>query len=135
MGWLKDLLLGKPKVMPVSVNDGNFQAEVFKSKVPVLLDVWGPGCQPCKRLESVIINLATKYQGKIKVAEINAAANPKTMRRLRVSGTPTVIFFKKGRELERVVGFRGTMYFEEAIEELFPEAFDEGLQEAAGGAK
>ncbi len=118
MGWLRNLVLGKPKVMPVSVNDANFHEEVYRSKVPVVLDVWGPGCQPCQRMEPIIIDLATRYEGQVKVAEMNAAASPKTMRKLHVMGTPTVIYFKNGSELERVVGFRGSGYHNEVVETL-----------------
>ena len=118
MGWLKNILLGKPKVMPVSINDGNFRKEIFESELPVVLDVWGPGCPPCKRMEPIIVDLATRYQGQVKVAEMNAAASRRSASRLRVSGTPTVIYFKKGAEVERVVGFRGSLYHFETIEEI-----------------
>jgi len=119
MGWFKDLLVGKPKAMPVSVNDGNFQEEVLRSALPVVLDVWGPGCLPCKRLEPIVVDLATRYQGKVKVAELNAAAAPHTTARLGVRGTPTVIYFRQGgQEVERVVGFKGSLYHAEVIEQL-----------------
>lgn len=118
MGWLKNMILGKPKVMPTSINESNFQAEVFKSEQPVVLDVWGPSCAPCKRLEPVIVDLATRYAGQVKFGELNAAANPKLMRRLRVSGTPTIIYFRNGSELERTVGFRSSLYLSQTIDEV-----------------
>ncbi len=118
MGWLTELFGGKRKVMPVSVNDGNFQAEVFKSELPVVLDVWGPSCAPCKRLEPIVVDLATRYGGRVKFGEVNAAANPKLMRKLRVSGTPTLIYFRNGSELERTVGFRGSLFLSQTIDEL-----------------
>jgi hypothetical protein len=61
----------------------------------VLLDVWGPGCAAVQAVEPIVIRLATKYQGRVKVAEINAADNPRTMRKLGVMGTPTVLYFKE----------------------------------------
>lgn len=129
MGWLEKLLAGKPKVMPVSVNDRNFQEEVLRSELPVLLDVWGPGCMPCKRLEPIIIELATRYQGQVKVAELNAQAAPETAARLGVRGTPTVIYFRKqGQEVDRVVGFRGSPYHEEVIEQELLEGVKEGQE-------
>lgn len=122
MGWFKKLLgLDKPPVNVVSVTDSNFTAEVMKSDVPVLLDVWGPGCAPCARLAPVVMELSSKYAGRLKVAELNSADSPKTASRLHVMGTPTVIYFWQGKEQERIVGFRGQMYHEDYLEnELLP---------------
>lgn len=94
---------GAPKVMPVHVNDSNCVAEVMRSDVPVVLDVWGPGCGPCKMMEPIVISLAGRYQGRVKVAELNAAESGATAARLGVLGTPTILFFKGRREVDRVV--------------------------------
>lgn len=118
MGWFKNLLTGTPKVMPVSVNDTNFHQEVLRSELPVVLDVWGPGCAPCKQLEPIIVDLATRYQGRVKVAELNAQAAPRTAAKLGVRGTPTVIYYKPGgRVVDRAVGFKGSLYHTEVIEQ------------------
>lgn len=118
MGFLSKLFGPKePEVWPVHVDDENFKAEVSRSREPVLLDVWGPGCAPCKQLEPIIVRLARRYQGRVKVAEMNAADSPKTMERLGVMGTPTVLYFKNGHVVERVVGFRGELYHQEFIEQ------------------
>jgi thioredoxin 1 len=106
----------EPKVWPVHVDDNNFAAEVRRSSLPVLLDVWGPMCAPCKQMEPIIFRLAKQYQGRVKVAEINAAAAPLTMQRLFVRGTPTVIYFKNGQEVERIVGLRGEHYHQSFID-------------------
>lgn len=117
MGILSKLFGPKePRVMPVHVDDDNFKTEVRQSRVPVLLDVWSPLCAPCRQMEPVIIRLATRYKGRVKVAEINASAAPHTMQKLFVSATPTVIYFKKGQELERVEGFRGELYHQDLID-------------------
>lgn len=100
----------------MTVNDENFEAEVLGSDLPVLLDVWTPTCVHCDRLVPVIVGLATRYQGALKVAEINGAESPRTMASLGVRGTPTVIYFYRGREVERVVGFRGSLYHQDYIE-------------------
>ena len=118
MGLLSKLFGDKqPEVWPVHVDDDNFAAEVRRSELPVLLDIWGPGCAPCKQLEPIIVRLAQRYQGRVKVAEMNAAASPRTMTKLGVKGTPTVLYFKKGAVVERVVGFRGELYHQEIIDE------------------
>lgn len=106
----------EPKVWPVHVDDENFAAEVRRSSLPVLLDVWGPTCAPCKQMEPIIFRLAKQYQGRVKVAEINAAAAPRTMKKLFVTGTPTIIYFDRGQEVERVVGLRGEHYHQQLID-------------------
>ena len=116
MGLLSKLFGGAPKVMPVNVDDSTFEREVLRSELPVMLDVWGPDCLPCRHLEPIVMRLAARYQGRVKVAEVNAAAAPRTTARLGVQGTPTVVFFRRRREVERVVGFRGEAYLDEVIQ-------------------
>ena len=117
MGWLSKLFGGTPKKQPVHVNDGNFKEEVLESTLPVVLDVWGPNCGPCQQLEPIIMALAARYDGKVKVAELSAADSPNAARHLRVQGTPTVVYFRNGREVERTVGFRGELWHREIIEQ------------------
>jgi thioredoxin 1 len=119
MGILSKIFGEKKKVQPVSVTDENFEDEVRRSDLPVMLDIWGPSCVHCRRLEPIIMRLASRYEGKIKVAEMNAAAARRTAMVLGVRGTPTVIYFKGGREIERVAGFRGELYHSEIIETEF----------------
>jgi thioredoxin 1 len=117
MGLL-DVLRGKrsPKVQPAHVDDGSFLAEVLRARQPVVLDVWSPGCGPCAMMEPIVMDLASTYQGRVKVAELNASEAPGTAARLGVMGTPTVLFFKGGREVHRVVGFVGSSYLREVVE-------------------
>ena len=125
MGLLARLFSGREKIQPVSVDDENFAGEVLESDLPVLLDVWGPGCAPCQKLAPIIVDLATEYEGKVKVAEMNAAAAPRTMARLGIRGTPTVVYFAGGRVVERIVGFRGSLYHRDFIDnELLPSLED-----------
>lgn len=118
MGFL-DMIMGKKKVMPVSVNDKNFRSVVIDNPKPVILDIWGPNCAPCKQMEDVIVTLATDYQDRVTVAEMNIQGAMKTAGQLRVSATPTLIYFQGGREKERSMGFRGSQYHREMIEEIF----------------
>ena len=117
---------------PVSLNDKNFVDEVRRSKVPVIVDVWSHGCAPCMALVPTIKRLACKYDGKIKVAELNTAAGPKSVGKLGVRGTPTVLFFKNGAVVERVVGVRGQHYFEEIIETDLLDLEADEAKEAVG---
>jgi thioredoxin-like negative regulator of GroEL len=108
---------------PVALDDKNFVEEVRRSKIPVVVDVWSDSCQPCLALVPTIKRLACKYDGKIKVAQLHVGQAPKTVGKLGVRGTPTVLFFKNGAVVERVVGARGQHYYEEIIEEdLLPQA-------------
>ena len=108
---------GGAELEPVALDDKNFNQEVRKSDIPVLVDVWSNGCQPCMALIPTIKRLAGKYEGRVKVAQLNVGAGPKSAAKLGVRGTPTVLFFKNGAVVERVVGMRGQHFYEEIIEE------------------
>jgi len=105
-----------PRVQPAHVDDATFAAEVLRSELPVVVDVWSPGCGPCRMLEPIVMDLASAYAGRVKVVELNAAEAGRTAARYGVMGTPTVLFFKQGREVERVVGFVGSRYLREVID-------------------
>lgn len=119
MGFFGKLLGLTPKAQPVHVEDESFDAEVRRSSLPVILDFWGPSCAPCKQLEPILMQLAAQYAGRVKVCEMSVLLGPRTATQLRVKGTPTVIYFKDGQEVERVVGMRGSLYHEETIAEVF----------------
>jgi len=130
MGILSKIFGETRKVQPVPVTDATFEEEVVRSKLPVVLDIWSPTCAHCKKLEPIMMTIASKYDGRVKVAELNAAACPMASARLGVRGTPTVVYFREGAEVERVIGFRGELYHMEIVEnELLVE--EEG-EEAEG---
>ncbi len=116
MGFLAKLLGLGPQVLPLHIDDSNFEAEVLRASLPVMLDVWGPNCAPCKQLEPVVVSLTKRYEGRVRVAELNASQAPRAAQRLGVRGTPTVLYVRKGKEVERVVGFRGELYHDEIIQ-------------------
>lgn len=118
MGLLKWLGLADDKQEPIALDDANFHKEVMRSEVPVLVDIWSPGCGPCDALAPTIMRLAAKYDGQVKVCHLDASRAPRTMGKLGVRGTPTVLLYKTGgRVVERIVGLRAQNYFEEAIED------------------
>jgi thioredoxin 1 len=119
MGLLADLFGLAPKKQPLHVSDATFDAEVRRSSIPVILDVWGPNCAPCRQLEPIVMQLAAEYEGRVKVCEMSAASAPRAVARLGIRGTPTVLYFRDGAEVERVVGMRGSLYHEQTIEEVF----------------
>jgi thioredoxin-like negative regulator of GroEL len=117
MGWLTRMLgLEAAPHAVVHVTDDNYQAEVLHAALPVLLDVWSDGCGPCKLLEPVVMQLSREYHRRLKVAELNVAQAPKTARKLGVTGTPTVLYLRGGRVVERVVGYRAGHYHRDFID-------------------
>ena len=86
------------------VTDANFEQEVLKSDLPVLVDFWAPWCGPCRALAPVVEEIASDYNGKLKVFKINTDENPKTAQSYRISGIPSLIVFKNGQPVEQVVG-------------------------------
>lgn len=105
-----------PRVQPTHADDASFAAEVLRSELPVVVDFWSAGCAPCRMLEPVVMDLASDYAGRVKVVEVNAAEAQRTAARFGVMGTPTVLFFRGGREVERVVGFVGSRYLREIVD-------------------
>jgi thioredoxin 1 len=114
LGWLG--LEGGCEHDPVPLRDENFRQEVLESKVPVVVDVWSDGCAPCRALVPTMRKLACKYEGQVKVAQLDVEAAPRAVFALGVRATPTVLFFKGGKVVERVIGVRGQHYFEEVID-------------------
>jgi thioredoxin 2 len=90
----------------VEVTEAGFTDQVLHSPLPVLLDVWAPWCAPCRGMEPVIEELASSLEGKLRVAKLNADRSPDTVARLRIQGIPTLILFKGGQEVTRMVGAR-----------------------------
>ncbi len=124
MGFLSWLTGGDKSAdtLLVELTDQNFDTLLEGEPLPSLVDVWSPSCAPCAKLAPVMSSLAKKHQGRVKVFHVNAANSPRLMRRLQVSGTPTVVVMNRGREVGRVVGFRPRSWFDEMIDAEFPKA-------------
>lgn len=103
------------KKYPVHITDGNFRQEVLQFEGPVILDIWGPDCIHCKHMEPTIIDLATDYHGRIKVAELNASEAREVASGLGVYSTPTVVVFKNGSEIGRESGLKTRSWFDQMI--------------------
>lgn len=84
--------------------DANFEEEVLKSDIPVLVDFWASWCPPCKMVEPIIDELAEEYDGRIKIGKLHVDRNPKTGARYQITGVPTFILFVSGSEVLRKVG-------------------------------
>ena len=96
---------GKTKAgKPLEVSDGNFRSEVLESDVPVLVDFWAPWCRPCLISAPVLERVATEYEGKLKVCKLNVDQARETAMQYGIMSIPTLIFFKDGRAVDKVVG-------------------------------
>ena len=90
--------------MTIEVNDQNFEDEVIKSSLPVLVDFWAPWCGPCRMVAPVIEKLSEKYKGKFKFVKLNVDDNRTTAGKFKVMSIPTLLFFKSGKVEETVIG-------------------------------
>ncbi len=123
MGLFGNVFGSRPKISPTSVRSvAAFEEHVAKSDIPVIVDVWSDTCAPCKKLAPVLVNVATKYDGRVRVVEINTDAEPALLARLGVRATPTLIMYEEGHEVGRMAGFRPEGWFDEMIAAEFPEA-------------
>ena len=102
----------------IIVEDQNFEKEVLKSDLPVLVDFWASWCGPCLMVGPVIEELAEEYEGKIKFGKLNVDENPKTAEKYGILSIPTVIIFKEGKEVKRQVGFPGEEEYRKLLEEV-----------------
>ena len=100
----------------IRITDDNFESEVIRSEIPVLVDFWAEWCGPCKVIGPTIDSLAADYQGKVKVAKLNVDDNPQAAGRFGVRSIPTMIFFKDGEAQQSVVGIRPKGQLAELIE-------------------
>jgi thioredoxin 1 len=90
--------------LEVELNGNNFQQEVLESSIPVLIDLWAPWCMPCRMISPIVEELGNDNQGKLKVCKLNTDENQNIAARYGIQGIPTLLFFKDGQEVDRIVG-------------------------------
>ena len=87
------------------VNDASFEKEVLQSDQPVLVDFWAAGGGPCRARAPVVDEVATSYQGKLKVMKMDVDSNTATPMRYGIRGIPALLIFKGGKVADQIVGF------------------------------
>ena len=90
----------------LTITAANFESEVLKSELPVLVDFWAVWCGPCQMLGPIISQVAEERAGKLKVGKVNVDEEPLLARQFGVSSIPTVILFKNGAIANKFVGYR-----------------------------
>jgi thioredoxin 1 len=102
----------------VVVNDDNFDKEVLKSNIPVLVDFWAEWCAPCKVIGPMVEQLAQDYAGKLKVAKMDVDQNPQSSMNYGIRSIPTLLFFKDGKAVDQILGAVQKTQIEEKITSL-----------------
>jgi len=102
----------------LEVTDSSFEAEVLKHPSAVLVDFWASWCAPCRTMSPIVEAISAEFTGKIKVAKLNVDENQSTAAKYAVMSIPTMILFKEGEEIDRLVGFIAQKNLAEKIKEF-----------------
>ncbi len=94
-------------MVDIMVTDKNFDVEVMKSTIPVLLDFWAVWCGPCRMQDPILEELAKEFGGQVKIAKLNVDENPQTASKFGVMSIPTLMLFKGGQVVKMMVGVQG----------------------------
>lgn len=111
-----DLYERKVTKMEITLTKTNFDSEVLSSDKPVLVDFWASWCGPCKMLSPIIESLATEYEGKVKVGKVNVDDEGLLAAEYGIVSIPTVIVFKGGKIVEKIVGANPQDYYEDILD-------------------
>ncbi len=86
------------------INESMFESEVLNADVPVVVDFWASWCGPCRKLSPILDDISNEFGAKVKFVKVNADENIKTAKDYAISGLPTLMVFKDGKAVERLVG-------------------------------
>ena len=100
----------------LEVSDTSFEQEVKNSEIPVLVDFWAQSCGPCRKIAPIVDEIAEEYQGRIKVVKLNTDENIRTAQEYSISGIPSLLIFKNGEAVERLVGLMQKSALQSSVE-------------------
>mgnify|MGYP001026921472 CR=1 FL=1 len=103
---------------PLHVGDGDYEEQVLRAELPVLVDFWAPWCHPCRLIAPFIDELAREFTGRAIVAKVNTDEHQGWARQLGIRGIPTLIFFKGGMEVGRISGLVAKGVLQDRLEGL-----------------
>lgn len=104
--------------MEIELTSANYEGEVLKSNMPVMVDFWASWCGPCKMLAPTIEKLAEKYDGKVKVCKLNVDDEGAIAAANAIVSIPTVIIFNDGKVVKKIIGAHSIDEYEDALDEL-----------------
>lgn len=105
----------KLNMLIINVTDSDFDAQVIKNSLPVLVDFWAPWCGPCKLAGPILEEISEEYKDKLVIAKVNVDENSQMPGKYGVMSIPTVVLFKGGQEIGRQTGFSGKEAYIELI--------------------
>ncbi len=106
----------------LTLTDANFDTEVLKAEMPVLVDFWAPWCGPCKIVGPIVEELAKEFEGKVKVGKLNVDENQQVSAQYSVMSIPTLMVFKKGEPVKTMVGAQPKENIKKGVEEVLNQA-------------
>ncbi|GJL58599.1 MAG: thioredoxin [Nitrospirales bacterium] len=100
----------------------NWDGEVLKSSEVVMVDFWAVWCGPCQMVAPIVDELAQEYQGKLKVMKLNTDDAPEVAGKYQIMSIPSILFFKDGQVVEKIVGARPKQQFKQVIDSLLAQS-------------
>ena len=110
-------VITSPIIMELNISDSNFEA-VLGEGMPVMVDFWAPWCGPCRRVSPIVEELAAEYEGKVKICKCNVDENDGVPMKYSIRNIPTLLFFKNGELVDRLVGAVPKQEIEDKLKSL-----------------